>query len=228
MNILPKKSWHVRSRRNIERVRRDEAEAEHRAKLEQDRVLQVEQEHRMRELRNRRGLPEPGQGKHFTLFPELEAQSTSSPRATNVLEKFHASQDEPDVQVKQQTAWNKLGRPTDSNTPWYLHKPSQAALPEPQARTGAVSDRFASSHDPMRKADGLLGRAGRDRQRVAVRTQVDSRQPADTSSSRCRPRYHCSRAVAPVIEIDSSPEILQVVGPKRKHKEHKSTKRTAR
>uniref|UniRef100_A0A2A4JPD2 CBF1-interacting co-repressor CIR N-terminal domain-containing protein n=1 Tax=Heliothis virescens TaxID=7102 RepID=A0A2A4JPD2_HELVI len=85
MNILPKKRWHVRTKENIARVRKDEAEAAEKEKQEQLRVERADREARLQVLKQKSrqklqefGIDDEPKSKkeetieHINLFANLE------------------------------------------------------------------------------------------------------------------------------------------------------------
>lgn len=85
MNILPKKRWHVRTKENIARVRKDEAEAAEKEKQERIRTETADKESRLNILKQKSkerllksGIPQTNVGKsevineHVNLFANLE------------------------------------------------------------------------------------------------------------------------------------------------------------
>ncbi|XP_010786817.1 leukocyte receptor cluster member 1 [Notothenia coriiceps] len=134
MNILPKKSWHVRNKDNVARVRKDEAQAAEEEREAKRRVERAEQEARTEYLRNksRAALSSAGETKadededvpsgasgileHLNLFP-LE---DSSGKKGNV----EYLKDKKDEQEKQERAIGLLvslgPQPGTEVTPWYM------------------------------------------------------------------------------------------------------------
>lgn len=131
MNILPKKSWHVRNKDNIERVRKDEAEAAEKEREAKRRVERAEQEARTEYLRKKAqgalqsagggheddvGKGESGAVEHLNLFP-LEESALKKGNEEYLQEK----KDEKEKQERAIGLLVSLGpQPGSEVTPWYM------------------------------------------------------------------------------------------------------------
>uniref|UniRef100_UPI0037E7E90B leukocyte receptor cluster member 1 n=1 Tax=Semicossyphus pulcher TaxID=241346 RepID=UPI0037E7E90B len=135
MNILPKKSWHVRNKDNVARVRKDEAQAAEEEREAKRRVERAEQEARTEYLRrkSRAALQSEGGTKdeddddegrsrgsgaleHLNLFP-LEESSEKKGNEEYLKEK----KDEKEKQERAIGLLVSLGpQPGTEVTPWYM------------------------------------------------------------------------------------------------------------
>lgn len=127
MNILPKKRWHVRTKQNIERVRRDEAKAAEEEKELKRRIRLAEQESRTEYLRKKaRGVSAPVeisneiQGEHVNFFKDVEENgySHAKNKEHESEEKERKEKFEKDLGILTYLGQNSLE--AKGETPWYL------------------------------------------------------------------------------------------------------------
>ncbi|OXU31153.1 hypothetical protein TSAR_015982 [Trichomalopsis sarcophagae] len=148
MNILPKKRWHVRTKENIARVRRDEAQAAEEARIEQARIDKAESEARLHFLRNesrkKNGTatsdsiasePEPDKStksssKHINFFEELEQGNIDHTKTNKEYEKD--KKEEQEKYEKQIGLLTYLGQGLQEavNKSWYNELPKRVNDPE--------------------------------------------------------------------------------------------------
>ncbi|XP_061918481.1 leukocyte receptor cluster member 1 [Entelurus aequoreus] len=211
MNILPKKSWHVRNKDNVARVRRDEAQAAEEEREAKRRVDRAEQEARTEYLRRKaRAALQSAEGEsredkdegqsvaseHLNLFP-LEDSSEKKGNEEYLKEK----QEEKEKQERAIGLLVSLGpQPGTEVTPWYM-KTAQEKEEEKQkqkqekGKTKEISEeekerkdrRLKDSLDPlkdMRQAVG--GTAMKTHKKKDRRDRGEKRSSGESSIERLR------------------------------------------
>lgn len=126
MNILPKKSWHVRTKANIEKVRRDEAKALQDQLEKAKRADLAAQERRIRELRNRSTANKVSAPQH-----SVELSKTDDDVGVRLFDDCHDSRGnrerEREKRKEQEEYEKKIGLLTylggsqvNAEAPWYM------------------------------------------------------------------------------------------------------------
>ncbi|XP_067170406.1 leukocyte receptor cluster member 1 [Apteryx mantelli] len=169
MNILPKKSWHVRNKDNVARVRRDEAEAEAERRKREARALLAEQEARTQLLRKKaRGGPGPpdctalvpGGPGHLELFPSpAEAGGTPAPNKEHEEEK-RQEQERREQALGLLTYLGQSAAEAQTCPPWYQRAPEAAA-----AEVAERDEGQKAKLDPLREMEKQLRKKGARRER---------------------------------------------------------------
>lgn len=147
MNILPHKSWHVRNKKNIERVRRDEANARKEEEEAERRRQVAESEARIGFLR-KRARSKRG---HADEDPEEVRPSSSNVEDTAVNSAAEAKlkRDREQTEKRKQEEWEKkvgiltyLGQGltgSDVKSPWYLQNHQKRLKVAPEISSSSIS-----------------------------------------------------------------------------------------
>ncbi|XP_069691324.1 leukocyte receptor cluster member 1 homolog [Periplaneta americana] len=163
MNILPKKSWHVRTKENIARVRRDEAKLAAEEKERQRRATLAEGEARNAALRTKwkSGAEETlkpevsHQNSHVNFFEDLEAGKLVTD-ATNP-EYEREKKEEKEKYEKQIGYLTYLGQDTveaTGNVSWYNKVPNRGSS---ESDTKQSTQKSKSLEDPLTDIRRYLG-----------------------------------------------------------------------
>ncbi|KAF7657230.1 hypothetical protein LDENG_00030410 [Lucifuga dentata] len=211
MNILPKKSWHVRNKDNIARVRRDEAKAAEEEREAKLRVDRAEQEARTDYLRKKaraalqsaggstEGDDERSGGSgvldHLNLFP-LEESSEKKGNEEYLKEK----REEKEKQERAIGLLVSLGpQPGSELTPWYMKsgKEKEERKERGKEKRKGISEeekekkdrRLKDSLDPlkdMKKALGTKDRKEHKSKKKEKRDNGEKRSSGESSIERLR------------------------------------------
>lgn len=166
MNILPKKSWHVRNKDNVARVRRDEARAREEEKERERRALLAQQEARteflQKKARHQNSLPAleaetgaPGSSGPVDLFRELLEEGKGATRGNREYEE--EKRQEKERQEKALGILTYLGQSAaeaQTQPPWYQLPPR----PGGPASGPGPDERIKSRLDPLREMREHLGK----------------------------------------------------------------------
>ncbi|SPP87694.1 leukocyte receptor cluster member 1 [Drosophila guanche] len=194
MNILPKKRWHVRTKDNIARVRRDEAAAEAENRKRQEKLELAESEARINFLRRQSGLPEKA-----TVPARAEDAAEASPTSGTEIEsrcvdlfadyKTHVKTTNKDLEKEQKEEQEKyekqigyltyLGQ--DTNEALKTHSWYEVAPKRPEAGDlNAIETHLQQklSHDPLTLINALLPPEKKVPKSVCKRKLTPSPEPS--------------------------------------------------
>ncbi|XP_054716791.1 leukocyte receptor cluster member 1 homolog [Uloborus diversus] len=156
MNILPKKRWHVRTKQNIERVRRDEAKAAEEEKELQRRIRLAEQEARTDLLRKKAKSStsetehEFSRDDHVNFFKELEEEGGHHGginKEHEAEEKAQKEKFEKDIGLL--TYLGQSSSEAKGEIPWYLKAETKDILTGTDSKDETASLKHKSKLDPL-------------------------------------------------------------------------------
>ncbi|KMQ82679.1 leukocyte receptor cluster member 1, partial [Lasius niger] len=202
MNILPKKRWHVRTKENIARVRRDEAKAAEEERIKQERSQKAETEAKINLLRYQARSKYDGRAKidssnkkleHVNFFADLEDGKIdyNKPNVEHEKEK----KEEKEKYEKQIGYLTYLGQDTNEATGkknWYEELPKRLTDTEKNVE---VETKKKALNDPMIDIKKYLNvmRSEPVEDHLKIKTESAKRKYCNSDSSHSDQESHSTR-----------------------------------
>ncbi|KAE8593482.1 hypothetical protein XENTR_v10019156 [Xenopus tropicalis] len=162
MNILPKKSWHVRNKDNVARVRKDEAQAAEEERVRRKRVELAEQEARTDFLRKKARLSLPEEYRsdgtssveltkdsgHINFFQEVEEGKGTNKGNKEYEEEKRKEKERQEKTLGILTYLGQSAAEAQTSRPWYQEVPGRHCKAEDgNAKDEKVKNLLDPLHD---------------------------------------------------------------------------------
>ncbi|KAG2231890.1 hypothetical protein BDF21DRAFT_428731 [Thamnidium elegans] len=206
MNILHHKSYHVYNKKNIEKVKRDEAEAEKQEKQKQDRITLAESEARLDLLRKKANANLPNDQvtkpvQHINLFEHAVVKGNPEHEAE--------LEEEKEKWNKQITMYLGHGAKKEDD-PWYAKKDDKAVkYKDITTFKNKHKDKKKYKKGPIKLQEDPLD---------LIKTQLKAREKQERKSER---KYRSEKITAPSSSSSSStsPSSIEALRAKRLERE---------
>ncbi|XP_053546704.1 leukocyte receptor cluster member 1 isoform X2 [Bombina bombina] len=167
MNILPKKSWHVRNKDNVARVRRDEAQAAEEERMRKKRVDLAEQEARTDFLRKKARLSLPDNHRndetalveigrdssHVNFFQDIEEGKGIKKSNKEYEEEKRQEKERQEKTLGILTYLGQSAAEAQTSRPWYQDVPQRTKR---EADDDTKDEKLKGKLDPMNEVEKYL------------------------------------------------------------------------
>ncbi|XP_069494026.1 leukocyte receptor cluster member 1 [Ambystoma mexicanum] len=199
MNILPKKSWHVRNKDNVARVRKDEALAEEEERERKRRVDLAEQEARTDFLRKkaRHSLPDctssidgvalavPGTGpSHINLFEDLVEGKGTKQGNKEYEEEKRKEKERQEKAIGLLTYLGQSAAEAQTSRPWYQEAPKHCKQEEANA---TKDEKLKGRLDPLHEMESYLRKKSGEKKERKKESKGHRKEKRDKEPGTAKP-----------------------------------------
>ncbi|XP_063798940.1 leukocyte receptor cluster member 1 isoform X2 [Pseudophryne corroboree] len=206
MNILPKKSWHVRNKDNVARVRKDEAQAAEEERVRKKRAELAEQEARTDFLRKKARLSLPDTSSrtavvevsqdsgHVNFFQAVEEGKGTNRGNKEYEEEKRKEKERQEKALGILTYLGQSASEAQTCRPWYQEAPSRSRK---ESEDTIKDEKLKGKLDPMNEVEKYLQKKTGEKRKYSERKELKKRKEKRNEERRknggdkyCAYKYH--------------------------------------